>query len=208
MTKTTAWAAIAVSAAAVALLFLLARREGSARSKGRPGEVVRPKESGPLKLGPGSPTPPAAENVRVTLFFPSKEDGLLRPEERDVEKPADAVGFARELMREEIAGPKDPRLAPALPEKFSLRNGFVPGNGQVVVDFDVDPSWARSAGSSEELAAVGAIVDTLLQNLAQTDRVRILVNGNPVETLAGHVDVSRPLPAMRDVVGEIAAPAR
>jgi hypothetical protein len=76
----------------------------------------------------------------------------------------------------------------------------VPGNGEVVVDVNLDPAWARAAGSDEELAAVGAIVDTLLQNLARTDRVRILVNGNPVETFAGHVDLSRPLPAMRDVV--------
>ena len=206
MTKKTAWVLIAAAAAAVALLFALARREGAIRRERPSGEVVRAKESAPLKLAPGSPTPPPAEKIRVTLFFPLAEDGLLRPEERDVEKPADAAGFARELMREEIAGPKDPKLVPALPDKFTLRNVFVPGDGQVVVDFNVDSAWARSAGSSDELAAVGAIVDTLLQNLAQTDRVRILVNGNPVETLAGHVDVSRPLPAMRDVVGGPAAP--
>ncbi len=202
-----AWSVIAAASAAVFLLFAVARREGSIRLRRGEGPVVRPRESAPLKVGPGSPTPPPAEKIRVTLFFPLQEDGLLRPEERDVEKPADAVGFARELMREEIAGPKDPLLVTALPGKFSVRNVFVPGNGQIVVDFNVDSEWARSAGSSDELAAVGAIVDTLLQNLAQTDRVRILVNGNPVETLAGHVDVSRPLPAMPDVVGAVPAPA-
>ena len=93
-------------------------------------------------------------------------------------------------------------LAAALPPKFTLRNAFVPGGGLVVVDFDVDPAWGRSAGSDEELAAAGAIVDTLLQNLAQTDRVKILVNGNDVETLAGHVDLSQPLPVMKDILGE------
>ena len=47
-------------------------------------------------------------------------------------------------------------------------------------------------------------MNTLLQNIAGTDRVQILVNGNPVETFAGHVDISRPLPAMKD---EVAMPA-
>jgi len=205
VTKKAAWALIGAAAAAVLLLLAVARREGSARQRRRQGEVVRSRENAPLKVAPRLQAPTPAQMIRVTLFFPHRDDGLLRPEERDVEKPADATGFARELMREEVAGPKDPALAPALPEKFSVRNVFVPGNGEIVVDVNLDPAWARSVGSDEELAAVGAIVDTLLQNLAQTDRVRILVNGNPVESLAGHVDLSRPLPAMRDIVGAPAA---
>jgi hypothetical protein len=160
-----------------------------------------------LKLAPAPLPPPPAEKTRVTLFFLSRDDGLLRPEERDVEKPADAVSFARSLMREEIAGPKDPALAPSLPDRMTLRNVFVPGGGRVVVDVNVDPAWAKAAGSDEELAVVGAIVNTMLQNLAGTDRVQILVNGNVVETLAGHVDLSRPIPAMKDVVGAPASPA-
>jgi len=121
-----------------------------------------------------------------------------------VEKPADAMTFARTLMREEIAGPKDAALAGALPEKLALRNAFVPGDGRVVVDVAVDPAWAKAVGSDEELSAVAAIVNTLLQNIAGTDRVQILVNGGAVETFAGHVDVSRPIPAMKD---EVAIPA-
>ncbi len=201
MTKKTVWILIAGATAAVALLYYAVRNPGSIRLARRAGPVVRARENAPLKLPARLTVPPPAEKIRVTLFFPMRDDGLLRPEERDVEKPVDAAGFARELMREEIAGPKDPSLVAALPEKFSLRNVFIPGNGQIVADFNVDPAWARAAGSDDELAAVGAIVDTLLQNLAQTDSVRILVNGNPVETLAGHIDVSRPLPAMRDIVG-------
>jgi len=104
-------------------------------------------------------------------------------------------------MREEIAGPKDPLLLPALPAGMTVRNAFVPGDGRVIVDVNVDPAWARAAGSGEELACVGAIVNALLQNIAQTNRVKILVNGSTVETLAGHVDLSAPLPAMKDVLG-------
>lgn len=202
MTKRVAAVLIVALAAGVALLWMLTGPGRRLRRASAPTGIVRTQESAPLKLRAGSASPPPpAEKTRVTLFFPSQQDGLLRPEARDLDKPADAVSFTRELMAELAAGPKDQHLAASLPPKLSLRNAFVPGDGLVVVDFDVDAVWARAAGSEEELTAVGAIVDTLLQNLAGTDRVKILVNGSDVETLAGHVDLSRPLPVMRDVLG-------
>ena len=207
MSKRAAWTLLIAAAAGVAGLFLLARTRAVSIRLRRPQAVVRTRASAPLQLAPAPLPPPAAEKTRVTLFFLSRDDGLLRPEERDVEKPADAVSFARALMREEIAGPKDPALVGALPDHLTLRNAFVPGGGRVVVDVNVDPAWAKAAGSDEELSAVGAIVNTMLQNLAGTDRVQILVNGNMVETLAGHVDLSRALPAMKDAVGAPAIPA-
>jgi hypothetical protein len=205
--KRAAWALLILSAAAVVLLFVFARERAEKHRQER-GQVVRSRSAAPLHLAPAPLPPPPAEKTRVTLFFVAKDDGTLRPEERDVEKPTDAVGFARAIMREEIAGPKDPALVSALPAGMTLRNAFVPGDGRVVVDVNVDPAWARAAGSGEELACVGAVVNAMLQNIAQTDRVQILVNGNAVETMAGHVDLSRPLPAMKDVLGgSVEAPA-
>lgn len=207
MSKRAAWALLLLSAAAVVVLFTVARERADRRRRGATGPVVRARSAAPLHLAPAPLPPPPAEKTRVTLFFVAKEDGLLRPEERDVEKPVDAVGFARTIMREEAAGPKDPALLSAFPPGLTLRNAFVPGDGRVVVDVNVAPAWAKAAGSADELACVGALVNSMLQNIAGTDRVQILVNGNPVETLAGHVDVSRPLPAMKDVMGGAAAPA-
>jgi hypothetical protein len=198
--KKGAWALLILSAAAVVLLFVFARERAEKRRRGG-GPVVRARSAAPLRLAPTPLPPPPAEKTRVSLFFAAKDDGALRSEERDVEKPTDAAGFARTILREEIAGPKDPALVSPLPAGMTLRNAFVPGDGRVVVDMSVDPAWARSAGAGEELACVGAIVNSLLQNIAQTDRVEILVNGNTVETLAGHVDLSRPIPAMKDVLG-------
>jgi len=205
VSKRAAWALLILSAAAVVLLFVVARERSVGRRRAASGEVVRPRSAAPLRLAPAPLPPPPAEKTRVTLFFVSKEDGYLRPEERDVDKPTDAVGFARAIMREEVAGPKDPALVSPFPPGLTLRNAFVPGDGRVVVDLNVDPAWARAAGSSDELSCVGTVVNAMLQNIASTDRVQILVNGNSVETLAGHVDISRPLPAMKDVMGEAAA---
>jgi len=55
-------------------------------------------------------------------------------------------------------------------------------------------------GSDEELTLIGALVNTTLHNVAETSRVRILVNGEPAETLGGHVDLTRPLLFLKDIV--------
>ena len=46
-----------------------------------------------------------------------------------------------------------------------------------MLDLAVDSGL--SFGSAEELTIVASLVDTVLQNVADTTRVRILVNGEP-----------------------------
>jgi len=48
-------------------------------------------------------------------------------------------------------------------------------------------------GSSDELLSVFSIVDSVVINLPAVRRVQLLIRGEPVSTLAGHIDISRPL---------------
>lgn len=78
------------------------------------------------------------------------------------------------------------------------------------------PGAARTAeasdgvqGSMGELLAVYAVVDSVTVNFPSVRRVQILLDDRPAETLAGHVDLTRPLrPDMTYVAfGEPLAPA-
>jgi spore germination protein GerM len=89
-------------------------------------------------------------------------------------------------------------LVAPLPEKIQLRNAFLLPRGVAVLDLAVDSGL--SFGSSEEISIVASLVDTTLQNVADTNRVRILVNGEPAETLGGHVDLTHPLLYLRNEV--------
>ena len=146
----------------------------------------------------GTPAVTPAEMVRVTVFFPGKEDEKLHAEERDIAKPAGPTAYLKALFAEVQRGPTRDGLIPVLPPKLLLRNAFLLPDGIAVLDLAADSSL--SFGSSEELTIVAALVDTVLQNVADTKRVRILVNGEPAETLAGHVDLSRPLLYLRNEV--------
>lgn len=57
-----------------------------------------------------------------------------------------------------------------------------------------EPPKRWETGSSEELGAVQSLVLTITKNLPAVTRVILLVGGEPVETLAGHVDLTHPIP--------------
>jgi hypothetical protein len=198
MTRRAAAILLGVLAAAVAgLLLWNYPRSGPAGRK--PPRLFRVSPAGPLATTPApglAPTP--APTIRITLFFPGSEDGKLRPEERDIPRPSGGGAFLKALFEELHRGPRREGLLAALPEKVALRNAFLIAEGTVVLDLAVDSSL--SFGSDEELSIVASLVDTTLQNVADTTRVRILVNGEPAETLGGHVDLTHPLLYLRDEV--------
>jgi hypothetical protein len=61
------------------------------------------------------------------------------------------------------------------------------------VDLSRDASAAHPGGSLNELLTVYTIVNALTANLPAVSAVQLLVDGKQVETLAGHVDLRRPL---------------
>jgi spore germination protein GerM len=61
------------------------------------------------------------------------------------------------------------------------------------VDLSAEATTAHRGGSLDEIFTVYSIVNTLTENLPAIAAVQLLVNGHQVDTLAGHVDVRRPL---------------
>jgi spore germination protein GerM len=203
MTRRAAAILLLALAAAVVLLVFANKTVNPAR-RPTPRVFLRVTPA-PVAVTPapgGTPAVTPVETVRLTLFFPGQEDEKLRPEERDIAKPTGPGASLKAIFSELAKGPKQAGLLPAIPEKIQLRNAFLRPGGEAVLDLAVDQSLAF--GSDEELSIVAALVDTTLQNVADTSRVRILVNGEPAETLSGHVDLTAPLMYLRN---ELAAPA-
>lgn len=205
MSRRAAAILLAVLAAGVGALLVLGRG-GLPRLVRRPRPFLRVTPAPPpiVTSPPGATPAPTIETVRVILFFPDQTGGQLHPEERDLPRPAAGSEFLRALFAELQKGPTREGLISALPAKMQLRNAFLLHDGEAVLDLAVDAGL--SYGSEEELLIVAALVDTVLQNVAETTRVRILVNGEPAETLGGHVDLTRPLLFLRSVVAPESPP--
>ena len=183
------WAAIGGTAAA-ALLFAWALIAGLSR-------VLNTPAPGTAVADAPAPAPaavtPAVPHIKATLFFAS-EDGLrLVPAERDVPLADGVVAQARSILEAQLSAEPAPPLLSTIPKGATLRGIFVSARNEAFVDLDPVIRTAHSGGSHQELMTVYTIVNVLLTNLPNLQEVQILVGGQEVDTLAGHVDLRRPL---------------
>jgi len=135
---------------------------------------------------------PAERRISVRLYFASPEcDGLLA-EERSIAFSEDLTQQLRTVVEELVAGPRE-GLLPTLPPETRVLEVFVSPRGVAYVNLSADVA-SEPSGSMAELFSVYSIVNTLATNFPATKRVQILVQDEMVTSLAGHVDLSRPLP--------------
>ena len=99
---------------------------------------------------------------------------------------------ARQIIEVQIAAVSDP-LVSAVPAGTRLRALFVTERGEAYVDLSREVSATHPGGALDELLTVYTIVDALTTNLPAVTAVQVLVEGKEVDTLAGHVDIRRPL---------------
>jgi spore germination protein GerM len=137
--------------------------------------------------------PTAAEpKIKATLYYIA-EDGVSLPGiQRDVPFGDPIVEQARRIVEAQLAPAPAPYIS-AIPAGTSLRALYVGDRGDAFVDLSSEVRTGHSGGSLDELFTTYAIVNALTVNLPAITRVQILVDGKEVDTLAGHVDLRRPL---------------
>ena len=126
----------------------------------------------------------------MTLFFISDDDDSLHKETREIAAGPTAADEAERALAELVKGSEKGLLSP-LPPQTKVRQVFIAKDGLATVDFSRDIADKFAYGSSSELAAVYAVVDTLVFNFKAIKKVVILVEGSERDTLGGHVDLSR-----------------
>jgi spore germination protein GerM len=145
----------------------------------------------------GTPAPArqadAARRIKATLYYVAPDGLRLVASERDVRYAEGVSNQARSIV-EALLEPAPEGLASAIPRGTELRGLFVGERGDAYVDFSGSLRTNHPGGSSSEILTVYAIVAALTKNLPAVTSVQILVEGHEVDTLAGHVDLRRPLP--------------
>ncbi len=132
---------------------------------------------------------PAASRT-VTLFFIADGDDLFHKETREIPAGPTEADEAERALTALIAGSEKGLVSP-LPPQTRVRQVFIARDGVATVDFSRDVAEGFPYGSSSELAAVYAVVNTLAYNFKPVRKVVLLVEGAERETLGGHVDLSR-----------------
>lgn len=149
----------------------------------------------PVTASTTTPAPAAAatgRKIKAHLFYVA-DDGLrLASVERDVAYGEGTLDQAREIVAAQIAPVAEP-LFSAVPAGTTLRALYVTERGEAFVDLSREVATGHPGGTVSELLTVYTIVNALTANLPAVTTVQLLVDGKEVDTLAGHVDLRRPL---------------
>lgn len=159
--------------------------------------ILAPEDGGPDAPPAATPAPAvsgeAQRTISVKLFFNSKEEPGLVMEDREVPFSTDLPRQLRSVVEELVKGPTSDLVATLAPETKVL-DVFVTARGVAYVDLSKEAALGLPGGSSDELRTVYSVVNSVTTNFPAIRRVQILVDDHPAVTLAGHVDLSRPLP--------------
>jgi len=137
------------------------------------------------------------ETKEIMLYFSDDSGQRLVQESRIIPK---VEGIARASMQELIAGPSvESGLLPTIPVGTQLRDINVRPDGLCIVDFSGELISNHPGGSMNEEVTVYSIVNTLTQ-FPTVREVQILVDGEQVETIAGHMDVSTTMARNEDII--------
>lgn len=133
-----------------------------------------------------------AEQVEsvVTLYF-GNEEGFLRREIRTI-KGQPTAERGDELIKELIKGTQsDDDTLNVLPEGTVLLDYKYDAESRLAT-VDFSEQILGAAGSMGEIFAVYSVVNTLTE-LPGVDKVQFLVEGEKVETIAGHIYTGEPV---------------
>lgn len=155
------------------------------------GIWFRPQDEKP----PALPEPTKVESLprEVLLYFADPAGSYLVSETQQIDGCDEDRECLRNLFMALVQGPQG-ELLPILPEQTRIRNIEL-RDDVVVVDFNDAFVHGHPGGSLSELLTVYGLANSMAVNFPYLKRVQILVEGEPVETLKGHVSLVRPVPA-------------
>ena len=131
--------------------------------------------------------------INVKLFFQAADRPGLAIEERSVTFSTDLSRQLRDVVEELVRGSKM-GLGPTLAPQTKVLDVFVTARGVAYVDLSKDVVTGHPGGSEAERMTVYSVVNSLGTSFPAVKRVQILIEDRPAQTLAGHVDLTRPLP--------------
>jgi germination protein M len=131
---------------------------------------------------------PIEEMVEVNLYFSDSQAMYLVPEKRKISQ---IPSLARQAVIELIKGPESSDFYPTIPEGTQVNEVYI-ADDIAYLDLSEEIFENHPGGSSGELMTVYSIVSTLTE-IPPIKGVQILVEGNEMKSLAGHIDISMPL---------------
>jgi len=176
---------LAVVIAAIYLPILRRNIREAAKLRQRTEEQARRELTQPTVINPGDP------RVKAKLFWASgADDGTVSAVTVELPLSSDPVLRSKQVLNTLLAGPVDVELR-TLPPDAALLSFYLLSDGTAIADFSEALATSIPSGIESEQMAADSIIKTLAANVPQVRRLKILIHGQEVETLAGHLDLNQ-----------------
>ncbi|HEY5132798.1 MAG TPA: GerMN domain-containing protein [Candidatus Krumholzibacteriaceae bacterium] len=177
MIRTKIWRSIAIALVVIGMAIAAAYYIPRLRTKG-PAEVQKVSE----------------EMRAVTIFFGNKSADGFVSETREVPVAQGFEDQVKLVLAELIKGSRDTDKIGAMPDGTELIQVFwVEDTQTLVLDFNNAFTANHPGGSTGEYYTISNIIKTVSANFPQVARVQFLIEGNQVESIAGHYAVDKPI---------------
>jgi hypothetical protein len=134
--------------------------------------------------------PVAGPTAQVTLFVAHDNDGSVRAEAAQIPMPSGRQERAEELLRSLLSIYLDKSSPHALGPGADIRGVFLVDPGVAVIDLNGAFADTHRSGVLVEELTVVSLIHTISANTQGILKVKIVVDGQERETLAGHADLS------------------
>jgi len=136
---------------------------------------------------------PDENSIEIKLYFLDQEGNTLIPEKRFISKYGDITDQMKLTLLELIRGPQT-ELVATIPQGVDVREVYLDEKQCAYIDFSRTITQNHSGGTTGEQITIASIVNTLTQTFPKHIRkVRILIDGKEAKTIAGHIDISKPI---------------
>lgn len=179
---------LALGLLAVAVLIGLISLREMHRRIARLGEMQASEERARHEVLAPPISTPTDVTVKAKIFWAAGPDHLA-PVEMDLPLSADPVQRARQVVRALLALPPTPAQR-TIPADAVLLGFYLLPDGTAVADFSDALAAETPSGIASEQLTVNSLARTLESNVPVLRRLKILIHGQEVDTLAGNVDLS------------------
>jgi flagellar basal body-associated protein FliL len=142
------------------------------------------------------------EKQQVTLYFSDTNERFLFPEKRYVPQDKAREGQATELIKALVDGSKT-GLVNTFPPKTDIISVKIESDQTARINFGQNLPANHPGGSASEMATIYSLTNTLITNIPEIKKVKILIEGKEQESLKGHVDIRNPFSFNKELIAPV-----
>ena len=151
--------------------------------------IPRAEEAARAKLSQFALQPNNGTTQLATLYFPALNEGKIMPESRSITWAQADADRVRQIVLA-LAEGSHQGYGRVLPASTTVRAVFLAADGTAYVDLSNDILSDFEPGIQSETLAIYSIVNSITINIPSVKRVQFLIQGQEVETLDGHADLT------------------